>query len=352
MLLQETLPFHNKSEFEFHYIYFLPWKNQMVAGIEKNGGTVKNFKAKNNIYIMMQVKKIIAYVKENDIQIIHCHLPWAGFVGRIIHRITGIPVVYSEHNKQERYHILTKTINKQTFNWQSKVIAVSADVEESIVKNISPKIPVQTILNGVNTDFFKRDINAGIELRNKLGISNDVIVVGTIAVFRFQKRLKEWILIFKEFHKKHSFVKGIIVGDGILKEEILSFVKEQNMEEHIIFPGLQTEVKPWLSAMDIFMMSSMFEGLPIALLEAMSMECAVVCTDAGGLPELIRNNIDGLLAPVEKWQELEDCLEKLFSEREELYKFKLAARQRVIDSFSIKTMVEQTENVYREILKK
>src|SRR4051812_29173522 len=102
MLLQETLKQHDKTRFEFHYIYFLPWKDQMVAGLQLAGGTVKNFSASNNIKIILQTGKIIKYIRNNNIQLLHCHLPWAGFVGRFIHMQTGIPVIYSEHNKQER----------------------------------------------------------------------------------------------------------------------------------------------------------------------------------------------------------------------------------------------------------
>ncbi|RYG28092.1 MAG: glycosyltransferase, partial [Chitinophagaceae bacterium] len=298
MLLQETLPYHDHSKFEFHYIYFLPWKDQMVEGIEENGGVVNNFPANNNISIMLQVKKIVRYIRENKIQLVHCHLPWAGFVGRIVHRQTGIPVVYSEHNKQERYRSVTRYLNKLTYNWQTSVIAVSGDVAESIKKNINPIIPVHTLLNGVAVEKFNRDHEAGLNIRKQYGINENAIVIGTIAVFRFQKRLKEWIDVFKSTEAKHPGIRGIIVGDGMLKEQVLGYLKESGMEGKIITPGLQTEVRPWYSAMDIFMMSSVFEGLPIAMLEAMSMQCAIVTTDAGGIKEVIRNEKDGLLVPV------------------------------------------------------
>ncbi len=90
-LLPETLKKHNLNRFEFHYIYFLPWKNQMVEEIEKNGGTVSCFSANNNIQIFAKVRRIAAYVKEHDIQLIHCHLPWAGIVGRMVGKLTRAP---------------------------------------------------------------------------------------------------------------------------------------------------------------------------------------------------------------------------------------------------------------------
>lgn len=351
MLLQETLLHHDKNRYEFHYIYFLPWKDQMVEGIRTRGGIVQNFPAKNNIVILLQAFKIVRYVRKHNIQLIHCHLPWAGFVGRLVHMLCKVPVVYTEHNKQERYHFITKTINRLTFNKQSAVVAVSADVATSIREHIHPRIPIHTILNGVAVESFRRNEAEGIALRNKLGIREDAVVIGTIAVFRFQKRLKEWITVFKKLHSVYPNVHGIIVGDGILKEEIMQHLHASGMEPFISMPGLQTEVKPWFSAMDIFMMSSVFEGLPIALLEAMSMECAVVSTDAGGVKEVIRDKEDGFLVPVDAWEQLHDPLSRLVNNKALIREYGMRARTRINDAFSLKVMVEQTEALYQSILK-
>ena len=346
MLLPETLKSHNKEQFEFHYLYFLPWKNQMVEGIEKAGGKVVNMTATNNIKLMLQANKVIKYIKENNINLIHCHLPWAGFLGRWIHWRTGVTVLYTEHNKQERYHFITRFLNKFSFNSQSKAIAVSEDVAASIKKNINPSIPVTTILNGVDTDRFVRERQLGIELRKKYNIPEDAILLGNIAVFRFQKRLKEWIDLFKLVHDKNPNIYGCIIGDGPLNEEIRSHLKAQGLEDKIIMPGLQTNVMPWLSAIDIFLMTSQFEGLPIALLEAMSMGCAVVSTDAGGIVEVIRNNEDGFLLPVDQWNELEHPLNKLLQNHASIQQWGEKARNRVVNSFSMKTMVKELEAEY------
>ena len=352
MLLQETLKKHDQDKFEFHYIYFLPWKNQMASGIEAQGGKVVLMPSTNNVNIMLKVFRIIKYIKRNNIELIHCHLPWAGFAGRIIHMMTNVPVFYSEHNKQERYHFITRFLNKLSFNKQSRVIAVSEDVAESIKKNIKPKVPVQTILNGVNTENFIRNADSGRQKREEYQISQDCVLIGTIAVFRFQKRLKEWIEVFKAVHDIHPNIKGCIIGDGILKNEIMAHLKTCGMENHIIFPGLQTDVMPWLSAIDIFMMTSQFEGLPIAMLEAMSMQCAIVTTDAGGIKEVVRNGIDGFVEPVESWEKLKTPIDYLLQHPNEIKTFGEKARQRVLEQFSLTTMVLETEQAYLTELNK
>lgn len=197
MLLPETLKLHDPTRFEFHYIYFLSWKDQMAGALESSGGKVTCFSSANNIKLIQQYPKVIRYCEDNQIDLIHCHLPWAGFLGRLVHKKTKIPTVYTEHNMQDRYHWVTKTLNKITYNWQSQALGVSEDVTRSIKTQINPGIPVETLLNGVNTESFKRNSLKGNEIRNKLGIPVDAVVIGNVAVFRFQKRLVEWLRAFK-----------------------------------------------------------------------------------------------------------------------------------------------------------
>src|SRR5690606_34400821 len=261
MLLPETLKIHDTSKFEFHYIYFLPWKDQMVKPITDAGGKITCLPASNNLKLIKQYSQVIAYCKKNQIDLIHCHLPWAGFLGRLVFYKTQIPTVYTEHNMQDRYHFLTKALNKISYNSQSLALGVSDDVTKSIKSYIAPKIPVRTLLNGVNTESFQRDIESGRKVRLDLGIPEDAMVFGNVAVFRFQKRLIEWLQVFKNIEDKNPGVFGIIVGFGPLEQEVNAEVERLGLTGKVFFPGLQTNVKPYFSAMDIFMMSSSFEGL-------------------------------------------------------------------------------------------
>ncbi len=347
MLLPETLKLHTQERFEFHYIYFLPWKNQMVEAIESAGGKVTCFKANNNIQLLLQFPKIIKYCKKNNIQLIHAHLPWAGFVSRIVHLITKIPTVYTEHNLQERYHFITRILNKVSFNFQSQAIGVSDDVTNSITKNITPKKPAKTILNGVNTESFNRnDQKAREQIREMYSIPQDAFLVGTVAVFRFQKRLDLWLEIMAKAIDTNPNIYGIIVGAGPLEADLVAKHKELGLEGKVIFASLQTNVKPYYEAMDSFMMSSSFEGLPIALLEAMSMKCAILSTNAGGIKEVVQPNIDGLLVDVDEWKSLTEILVDLSNDTKKIIDFQLKSRDRVVAEFSIETMIDKLETLY------
>lgn len=351
MLLPETLRQHDQKKFKFHYIYFLPWKNQMVSAIEEEGGTVVCIPAKNNASILLAVRKIAAYVRKHNIQLIHCHLPWAGMAGRVVGRLTGVPVVYTEHNKWERYHKLTYLMNKFTFGSQQRVIAVSAEVANSIKTNygkVNP--PVQVVANGTDTAKYSRSQNIGKDIRKELNIPATATVIGITCVFRVQKRLGTWLEIAKALHAKHPDTFFIIVGDGPLREEIHAKAKALGTDKYVFFAGLQTETRPYFTAMDVFMMSSEFEGLPIALLEAMSMNCVPACTTAGGIPEVINEGENGVLVPVQEPMQLVERLSALMQQPDQVAKMKQAARETVINAFSMKKMVGELEVIYNDLI--
>ncbi len=346
VLLPETLKLHDQSRFEFHYIYFLPWKDQMVQAIKEAGGKVTCLNASNNLKMLGKSTEVINYCRNNKIDIIHCHLPWSGFLGRIVSLRIRIPVIYTEHNIQERYHVATKLLNKISFNFQSLAIGVSQDSTESVIKNIKPKVPVSTVLNGVNTDYFQENTDAGKRIRKKYDIPEDACVIGNIAVFREQKAIPDWLKAFRKVNEKYPDVYGLLVGAGPKEDQIKGLVEEYNLGDRLILPGLQTDTLAYFSAIDVFMMSSAFEGLPIALLEAMSMQCCVVSTKAGGVVEVVQEGKNGLLCEVGDYECLANKAAELIEDPGKREEFQFAARERIVDSFSLKRMVDELEGIY------
>ncbi|WP_224999065.1 glycosyltransferase [Cesiribacter sp. SM1] len=350
MLLPETLNYHNQERYEFHYIYFLPWKDQVVKPLERNGGIVTCMSSNNNLDIMAKVPALVRYIRRNNIKLVHCHLAWAGIAGRIAAKLAGVPVIYTEHNNISSYHILTYLASRMTLFLNDLTIAVSADAREASSKVVSPH-KLKLILNGVDTVAFQRGKHPS-DIRKKLGIPEDHLIISTVAVFRIQKRLDLFIKVAAGILQRHEKVSFIMIGDGPEKPAVEQQARELGLEGKVFFEGLQHNVKPYFELTDIYLMTSDFEGLPIALLEAMSMSCAPVATDVGGIPEVVENGISGLLSPAGDVEALQQQLELLIEDKEKRLEIASNARYRIENYFSMKKMVRELEEVYQQFLTK
>jgi L-malate glycosyltransferase len=329
-LLPEGLRFAERDRFGFSYGYFLPWKDALVPALREQDAQVTCFGGRNNVAILLTARRVAAHVKRHRIALIHCHLPIAGAVGRLAGRLAGVPVVYTEHNKQERYNPITRHLNRLTWGMQAQAIAVSADVAESIRAHIDSTVPLDVVLNGVDVERFRRVAADGAEIRQRYRIPPDAPVISTVAVFRVQKRLEDWVRAARVIRDRHPGARFFLVGDGPLRKEVEEAVTAHGMTDVIHLPGLQEDVRPYLSATDVYLMSSIFEGLPIALLEAMSMGCAPVCTAVGGIPEAIRSGVNGILSPPEQPLELGSAVADLLDEPERVRALGDRARSTVV----------------------
>jgi glycosyltransferase involved in cell wall biosynthesis len=123
----------------------------------------------------------------------------------------------------------------------------------------------------VSTERFRRTPELRAEARARLDIAPDAPVVGTVAVFRTQKRLDLWLEVAARIAARRPDARFLLVGDGPLRAEVEGHVARLGLGAQVLLPGLQEDVMPYLAAMDVFFVASDFEGLPVALLEAMSM---------------------------------------------------------------------------------
>lgn len=330
------------------YGYFLPWKDALVQEIREQGCVVKCFSAKNPGEMLLRLPELILFLKSWRPDIIHGHLPLAGVMARLAGKALGVPVVYTEHNLQERYHPITRFANRLTWGMQQRVVAVSGEVSESIARSLSEKPLVEIILNGVDCGKFCPNPQLRSRARAELGLTEDDFLVGSVAVFRKQKRLDLWLDVARRLAAELPAMKYALVGDGPERPLVDRLVAEYGLQSRIRLPGLQADVQPYYAAMDAFFMSSDFEGLPVALLEAMASGVPAVVTQAGGIGEVITNSSVGLLAPIGDVGSLATYLRTLYSDRAAARAMGRIGRKRVQDSFSLTMMSLQLEELYAE----
>jgi len=354
ILLTEGLRFADRDRFELSYAYFHPKIDALVPTLSQQGVEVTCLGGENHVGMLARAPLLARHLRDRRIDLVHCHLPTAGVVGRLACRVVGVPVVYTEHNKPERYRRPTFLLNRWTYEMQAHVIAVSDSVRESIEAYIGARVPVTVIRNGVDAPSYLRTERERAAVRQRLGIADAAIVVGNVAALIPQKRLHDWIEAARRVCAMlpRAQVRFLLIGDGPERERLLALVAKNGLKDVVQLCGIHPDVRPFLAAFDIYMMSSAFEGLPVALLEAMAMRCVPVCTAVGGIPEVIVAGENGYLTPPGRPDELAARVVELASQPDRLSRLGTAARRTVSDDFRIDTMVASIEQLYLDVLQR
>jgi glycosyltransferase involved in cell wall biosynthesis len=343
---------HNNEKFSYAYGYFLPWKNALVSSLEEHKGKVICFNRSNFPGMILSIPAVSRFLKDWEVDLIHCHLPLAGVIGRVAGKMQHTPVIYTEHNLMERYHPWTRRLNLFTWKLQDHVIAVSSEVKSSIEKHAGSSVPVRVVHNGIPLDRFKPSREDRLKIRTEWKIPFDAPVFGTVAVFRPQKNLHAWLQAARMIRDRIPEVHFLLVGDGILMKELRATATSLNLNDVVHFTGLQNNVHPYFSAMDVFLSSSVFEGLPLSLLEAMAMTIPVVVTSVGGVPEVVTDRKTGLLLASSDPHLLADQACWLIQNEQARREFGLAGRRLIEERFSIQRMICDLEELYLEVLQR
>jgi len=350
MLLPQTVR-AGGGGFRYSAGYFLPWKDALVAELGDAGAPVHRFTARNNLAVLAQTPFVARHLRRERIDLVHAHLPLSGVVARLAGRLAGVPVVYTEHNLQERYHRATRRMNLLTWRLQRGVIAVSQEVADSARRHAGDRVPVMVVRNGIDVAAYQAAAAAREATRRELGLADGTLLIGTVAVFRAQKRLDLWLEAAELVAREVPPVRFVVVGDGPLAAMARSKATELGIMDRVMFPGLQESVAPYLAAMDVYLISSEFEGLPLALLEAMAAGLPVVSTAVGGIPEVIEDDTSGLLAPFGSARALAERVVRLAADPGLRERLGQAGRRRVESEFGVARMAAEVETIYRDTLR-
>lgn len=298
-LLVDGIPYLDREQFDYHFAYMLPWSDFLVPQFETNGFPVHCLEMRTNYHFPLTVPRLLRLQARARFDLMHAHLPMAGILARIVGFRSGIPVFYTEHNLLEWHHPVTHWANRVTYGWNECVFAVSQGVCDSISQQgLSKRTRVITLLNGVPVETVRAEAHDPEGLRREWGIPSGHLVVGTVAVLSRQKRLDDWLEVARRVAEQREDVTFLLVGYGAEEADLRARVRVLGLENWVRMPGFRPDGRRALGLVDVYLMSSGYEGLPIALLEAMALGKPVVATAVGGIPELVQNGREGFLTPV------------------------------------------------------
>ena len=303
---------------------------------------------------------IRSFLEKEKISIIHTHgyksnfyALAAGF-GKNVRRVTTCHNWLGDVPKMRFYARLDKFL----LNRFDRVIAVSDTVKQEILEsNISP-LKVLRIFNGVDIHRFNNKGKAD-NIKRELGIDERYKIVGTVGRLSEEKGHLHLLDAAKEVLRKYPKVVFLIVGDGPMRQVLkgkcsklaeVEYTERAFSKTTFVFAGIRNDMPAIYSLMDVFILPSIKEGLPMVLLEAMASQKPVVATHVGAMPTVIEHGISGLLIQPRDAKGLAEAIIALLKKPEKADQLARNGRMRVEQEFSSKKMAERYAEVYQDLV--
>ncbi|MFH1857520.1 MAG: glycosyltransferase family 4 protein [Candidatus Omnitrophota bacterium] len=301
--------------------------------------------------------KLFRILRRERWDIVHTHSSKAGFLGRIAARVAGVPVVVHTpnafafdrppHSFLNPFYVF---LEKMAGYFCDALIAVS-DSEEQLAGQagvVSAK-KIICIPNGIDLEEMSCEVDPQAKKR-MLGLPENKPMILTIGRFAPQKAPGLFIESAKQILAQRSDVSFVMVGDGPLLQRVKDRIQKEGLQNHLFLFGWRSDVKEILAACDIYVLSSLWEGLPYTVLEAMALAKPVVATAARGTRDAVRDGVTGFLVGLRDEKTMAGKLLKLLSEPDLARGMGQQGRLLVEKEFTIGPHVQKTDLLYQRLL--
>jgi len=299
-------------------------------------------------------KRLYSLIKEYKFDLLHSH---CGQFACIIAKLAGVPYLietrhglYLNFDQLDKVNFLRSLINKNKAKFVDMTITVNK-IDKKILseKFGAPENKIREVANGLDLEEIK-SLKIAAQIKNELQIAPGCNIVGTVARFTEQKGLKYFVEAAKLIKEQIPNCKFIIVGDGELKNSLIKFAQNIGIYQEIIFTGYRVDAVSILSIFDIFVLPSLWEGMPYTILEAMALKKPVVATNVFGNSEIVLNGKTGNLVSPRDSFAISKAVIALLKNKEKAKKMGENGFHRIKTDFSGKKMTEKIEHIYLELL--
>ena len=295
--------------------------------------------------------KLRRLVRDRSIDVIHSHEYKTDALGWIAARQTGAHLVstahgWTGHSGRERY--LYYPANKRLLARFPLVLAVSSEIRQQLLRHGARSDRVRVLLNGIDHLAFTRDGAREAAVRAGLRLAPETPVVGSVGRLEPQKRFDLLMDACAEVRAAMPGLSLLIAGEGSERTALERHIAGRGYAGWCRLLGHVDDVVELHHALDVFVQSSIYEGTPNVVLEAMALETAVVATDVGGTSEICRPGVDGLIVPPRNPGALTAAMTEVLTDKAGRRRRVRSARARVESDLSFNTRVRALENIYQE----
>jgi glycosyltransferase involved in cell wall biosynthesis len=302
-------------------------------------------------YTFSSIWRLSRLLKLKKVKVLHTHLFLPGLVGRLAGLLAGTPVMIThEHGKtlwKRWYH---RCFERMMLPVTDLRIAVSEDILELRIEHEhTPRSKLRLVHNAVDPALFEVPESARAAKRKELGLEGG-FVVGTVGRLVDAKSFDLLLEVAREVCARKPDARFLIVGEGPLGEDLRASAASSGLRGLVLFTGKRSDIPELMAAMDLYIITSKREGLPLTLIEAMMSRKPIVATSVGGIPDTISNDVEGILVPPGDTGSIVEAVLALASDAERRERLGSGARKRAAETYSPRKVLEDLERIYMEHL--
>ncbi|MCK4905796.1 glycosyltransferase [bacterium] len=334
-------------------VYSLSGEGKIADKLRDKGIEVICLGAKSKLDITVFFK-LIKLLHRKKPHVLHTYLFHANFIGRIAGWLNRIPIIISTiqvMEKEKLYHLYLDMLTQWMVN---KEVCVSKQLEEFTRKRVKiSSSKLVTIYNAVDITSVKPlQVEAKNELTRNLSLSGFHPIIGTVARLTTQKGIPYLLKAFQLILKNFPDCCLLVVGQGPQKQGLETLSEGLGISSNVKFLGFREDINEIMNLMDVFVLPSLWEGLPLTILEAQALSKPVVATSVSGSKEIIKDGENGFLAHPKDSQSLALYTNILLENSKMREEFGKKGKEFVNKNFSLDRMVKDTEKLYEELKQK
>ena len=296
--------------------------------------------------IWPQLKALVA---ERRIDVVHAHDYKTDLLAWLLWRSTGVLPLATAHGwtgHSTRERLVYYPGDRWVLARLPRVVAVSSEIRRTLIAAGAKGENVSVVLNAIDPTMFRRSKEQEPEARSRFGVAADDLVIGAVGRLEPQKDFPRLIDAFSRIAPRVPKARLVIAGNGSLRGELQAQIERCGLQQTCRLLGHVDDVRLLHHAFDLYVQSSIYEGTPNAVLEAMALESPVIATDAGGTAELARDGQEGLIVPHSNTEALVGALTMAMDDEVATRARAIAARRRVETDLSFETRMGRIEAIY------
>lgn len=331
------------------FVFCLSHEGDLIRQLPADTTTyIGNHRPEGKVLDWQTLRQIVRCIRDKDIAVIHSHSRKAYVYGAFASLITGRPHIISVHSLTPVPR-RRKIFEEILLRCAHQIVSVSSDVTRRLwlERHVSPR-KISTIKNGIDTDTFRPiEPEKKSSIRRTLKLPLDGFIIGTVGRVVPVKNYPLLITAFSRLAATTDDTYLVIVGDGEQAEELAHLVRQLKLGERVVLAGAQTNTLDWYHAFDSFVLSSISEGTPMALLEAGACGLPCVVTNVGGNVEVVKHHVNGLVVDSENVESMYSALDQIYRESSLTAKMRSKARCNIQNNYSLTVCAREHLRIYQ-----